>query len=176
MSHQLRQEYLNLIRERYKNSCRIKKTAILNEFCQVCGYSRKYAIAILNGQIEPTLVRPRGRTLKYTSDFLFHLVRLWRALGKPGSVKLKAALPEWIRYDEHPDLAASPELVKTITDVSRAHLDRLLRPYRQGPQTGVGGTRSCAPRIKNQIPVQAKDWNITEPGQQVQADTVGSLR
>ena len=34
------------------------------------------------------------------------------------------------------------------------------------------GTRSCAPRIKNQIPIQAKDWNITEPGQQVQADPV----
>ncbi len=33
MSHQLRQEYLNLIRERYKNSCRNKKTSILNEFC-----------------------------------------------------------------------------------------------------------------------------------------------
>ena len=172
MSHQLRQEYLNLIRERYKNSCRNRKTSILNEFCQVCGYSRKYAIAILNGQIEPTQIRPRGRTVKYTPEVVFHLVRLWQALGKPGSVKFKAALPEWVQYDEHPDLAANPNLVQAITDISRAQLDRVLSPQRQESQAGLSGTRPCARRIKNQIPIQAKDWNITEPGQQAQADTV----
>ncbi len=126
----------------------------------------------MNGQIEPTQIRPRGRTVKYTPEVVFHLVRLWQALGKPGSVKLKAALPEWVQYDEHPDLRANPNLVQAITDISRAQLDRVLSPHRQEPQVGLSGTRPCARRIKNQIPIQAKDWNITEPGQQAQADTV----
>lgn len=93
-------------------------------------------------------------------------------MGMPGSVKLKAALPEWLEYDEHPSLRDSLTLKQKILEISRPQIDRLLRPYRLGPIKGVSATRPCARRIKNQIPIQAKDWNVTEPGQQAQADTV----
>ena len=136
MSHQLRQEYLNAIRERYKNSCRNKKTSILNEFCEVCGYSRKYAIAILNGQIDPIESLPRGRRIKYTSQVVYHIARLWRLLGMPGSTKFKAALPEWLKYDDHPDIISDPELSQKMSEVSRAQLDRLLKPHREQSQRG----------------------------------------
>jgi hypothetical protein len=172
MSHQLKFEYLIAIRERYKNSGRSKKSLILDEFCHVCGYARKYAIAILNGRIEPLERRPRGRHVKYDVEVVFHLVRLWQALGMPGSTKFKAALPEWLGYDEHPAIAENLILKQKLIDVSRPQMDRLLRPYRTGAQRGLSGTRSAKNRIKNQIPIQAKDWNVTEPGQQTQADTV----
>ncbi len=172
MSHQTKQEYLKAIRERYKNSKRGKKSVILDEFCQVCGYARKYAIAILNGRVEPGGKRPRGRQVRYTAEVVFHLARLWRALGMPGSTKFKAALPEWIGYDDHPALQENPELRQKVLEVSRPQLDRLLRPYRLGTQHGLSATRPGLRRIKNQIPIQAKDWNVTEPGQQAQADTV----
>ena len=58
MSQELRYEYLKSIRERYKNSSRGKKTVILDEFCSVCGYCRKYAIAILGGKVETLAKRP----------------------------------------------------------------------------------------------------------------------
>jgi hypothetical protein len=172
MSHQLKQEYLNAIRERYKNSSRGKKSLILDEFCAVCDYARKYAIAILNGHIEPFIKLPRGRHIKYDVLVIFHLTRLWKALGMPGSTKLKAALPEWLEYDDDPALLQVPGLKQKLLDVSRAQMDRLLQPYRTGPQHGLSGTRGGASRIKNQIPIQAKDWNVKEPGQQAQADTV----
>jgi hypothetical protein len=54
MSHQLKKEYLKGIRERYLEANKSKKSMILDEFCEVCGYARKYAIAILNGHINPT--------------------------------------------------------------------------------------------------------------------------
>lgn len=172
MSHQLKREYLSAIRERYQNSRKSKKSLILDEFCHVCGYARQYAIAILNGHIEPLERLPRGRHVKYGVEVVFHLSRLWKALGMPGSTKFKAALPEWLEYDEHPALSESPGLKQKLLDVSRPQMDRLLRPYRVGTQHGLSGTRGAARRIKNQIPIQAKDWNVTEPGQQAQADTV----
>jgi hypothetical protein len=172
MSHELKREYLKSIRERYKNSNRSKKSVILDEFCAVCGYARKYAIAVLNGRIEPCDRKPRGRQVKYTVEVVFHLARLWKAMGMPGSVKLKAGLPEWLEYDEHPSLRDDLTLRKKLLEVSRPQIDRLLRPYRIGPQNGMTTTRPCARRIKNLIPIQAKDWNVTEPGQQAQCDTV----
>ena len=172
MSHQLKREYLEAIRERYRNSGRGKKSMILDEFCSVCGYARKYAIAILNGHIEPGADRPRGRQVKYGVDVVYHLVRLWRSMGMPGSTKLKAALPEWISYDDHPGTHEEPKLRAKLCEVSRAQMDRMLRPYKTGPSAGLSATRRGPGQIKNQIPIQAKDWNVTEPGQQMQADTV----
>ena len=45
-----RRAYLEAIRVRYQNAPKKQKTLILNEFCQTCRYSRKYAIRILNGK------------------------------------------------------------------------------------------------------------------------------
>ncbi len=172
MSHELKAEYLNIIRERYKNSSRGKKSVILDEFCAVCGYSRKYAIAVLAGKANPHIKRPRGRHVIYAVDVAYHLVRLWREMGFPGSTKFKAALIEWLDYDSHPSIQGDSELRSKILSVSRAQIDRLLRPHRIGPQIGLSSTRPGPRKIKFQIPIQPKDWNVTSPGQQVQADTV----
>lgn len=171
MSHQLKKEYLIAIRERYKNSNRSKKSLILDEFCSVCNYARKYAIAILNGRIEPGATRARGRHVKYTPEVIFHLARLWREMGMPGSTKLKAAMPEWIEYDDHHRIREDLDLKQKLLEVSRPQLDRILRSYRL-PGKGMTSTRPCNRMMKSKIPIQAKDWNITKPGQQMQGDTV----
>ena len=43
-----RQAYLKAIRTRYRRARKKIKVTILNEFCSVCGYNRKYAIRLLN--------------------------------------------------------------------------------------------------------------------------------
>lgn len=48
MGSKSKREYLLAIRERYRKANRESKSLILSEFCQVCGYNRKYAIRILN--------------------------------------------------------------------------------------------------------------------------------
>ena len=47
MSPRSKREYVETILLRYKNASRKEKTAILDEFCIVCGYHRKYAIRLL---------------------------------------------------------------------------------------------------------------------------------
>jgi len=172
MSQELRVEYLNAIRERYKNSSRGKKSVILDEFCAVCEYSRKYAIAVLAGKIDPCVKRPRGRKVVYSAGVVFHVVRLWKEMGFPGSTKFRAALGEWLDYDYHPLMQEDVGLRAKVQSISRAQIDRILRPHRIGPQFGISSTHPGPRKIKYQIPIQPKDWNITSPGQQVQSDTV----
>ncbi len=47
MPIEARREYLKAIIERYQKASRKQKSVILTEFCEVCGYNRKYAILIL---------------------------------------------------------------------------------------------------------------------------------
>ncbi|MBL0109228.1 MAG: hypothetical protein IPP52_18615 [Ignavibacteria bacterium] len=48
MSKKSKKEYLQEIYARYKKSEKEEKQKILDEFCNVCGYNRKYAIRLLN--------------------------------------------------------------------------------------------------------------------------------
>jgi len=48
MGSDAKREYVRAIRWRYRESGRRRKTLILDEFCAVCGYQRKYAIRLLN--------------------------------------------------------------------------------------------------------------------------------
>ena len=171
MSQELKREYLMRIRERYLKSPRVRKSMILDEFITVCGFSRKYAIRILNGDFDPSNRKCRGRVTKYSGEVVYHLVRLWNAMGRPCSIRFKAALPEWIGFDPDPILRENASLNELVLGVSRSHLDRLLRPYRTSSEKGLSATRQGLKSFRNRIPIEPKDWNVTAPGH-VQSDTV----
>ncbi len=165
MPIELRRTYLNEIRLRYQNRTKKKeKSLILNEFCAVCGYSRKYAIRILKGQLQPRLNKP-GPKSKYDENFVVHLVELWEAMGRICSKKLKYALPNWLPFYED----ATPDMKALLLSVSPSTIDRLLKPYRYGKRKGISSTRPSL--IKNKIPLKLLDEEIKYPGF-IEADTV----
>ena len=47
MNKKEKQAYLAKIHARYNKSGKLIRTAILDEFCTVCNYNRKYAIRLL---------------------------------------------------------------------------------------------------------------------------------
>ncbi len=57
MSHTSKQEYLEVMYERYHHASTADKSPLLDEICQVCGWHRKHAIRKLN---QP-LCAPRKR-------------------------------------------------------------------------------------------------------------------
>ncbi|MGH9327104.1 MAG: hypothetical protein ACRD2B_10555, partial [Terriglobia bacterium] len=98
MSQGSRRDYLMRIYPRYRQSSKIEKRRILDEFCANCGYNRKYAIRLLNG--EPPggkgsgkLRRRRGAT--YGTEVVSVLKAVWEAADYPWSVRLKALLLDW---------------------------------------------------------------------------------
>ena len=54
MNTSAKMQYLKSIYQRYQKSTRIEKREILNEFCKVCKYNRKYAIRLLNAPAPDT--------------------------------------------------------------------------------------------------------------------------
>ena len=164
MPFKVRRLYLDTIRERYQNAPKRQKGVILQEFCFNCRYSRKYAIRILNGKLEPRLSRP-GPKPQYGPQFIEVLHRLWKLMDYPCSKKMVITMPLWIEFAKgiHPDIES--QLLK----VSSATIDRLLRPYRT--KGGLSTTASFANMIKSRIPIKLLDGDVKEPGF-VEADTV----
>ena len=85
-----RQAYLQAIRSRYRRANKRTKAIILDEFCAVCGYNRKYAIRLLNRRTKPRAPRRPGRKSIYAShELVTALKHLWFACDQMCSKKLK---------------------------------------------------------------------------------------
>jgi hypothetical protein len=93
LSKQTRLELLEALRERYRNTSKIDKTKILDEFIVIAGCHRKHAIRLLTG-VDP--VRPEaprlGRTI-YSEAVRQAFVVLWEAADRICGKRLKAILP-----------------------------------------------------------------------------------
>ena len=167
-----RQEYLEAIRSRYRRSSRKDKAVILDEFCTICGYNRKYAIRLLRKKKTDTSQKrkPGPRSIYHDERLLNALKRIWFATDQMCSKKLKAAIPLWLPFYEQEFEPLTPEIKSKLLTASPATIDRLLKPVRALHKKGRCGTRPGT-LLKNQIPVKTHNWDVTKPGF-FEADTV----
>ena len=160
--------YLEAIRSRYREASRESKTTILDEFCQVCGYNRKYAIRLLNRRRKKLKGRPGRKPFYGFPELLKALKRIWLTSDQMCSKKLVAAIPLWLPFYES---EISTEVTAKLLAISPATIDRLLLPTRiKGRKKGLGGTKPGR-LLRNQIPIRTDHWDITQPGF-MEADTV----
>jgi hypothetical protein len=164
MPIELKRAYLTEIRERYKKSPKKKKTAILNEFCITCRYTRKYAIRILRGSTEPRIKKRCGAKPKYDA-IRAHLKSLWEQMGKMCSKKMKAAFPLWLPFYKQ----ATTEEKLLLLKISPSTMDRYLEAYRG--ENKARGLSTTIPVLKHQIPIKLIDSEIHQPGY-IESDTV----
>lgn len=171
MSRKSKHEYLLSIRDRYQRVGRRFKSKILDEFCAVCGYGRKYAIQLLNREPGARAKR-RGPKPKYDAAVLAPLQAIWLLSEQMCSKRLKAALPIWLSFYEAAHGALSPTVRKKLLRISPPSIDRLLRPVRaRYPGKGRSGTRCGPEALKHKIPIRTDNWDIDRPGF-LEADTV----
>ncbi len=164
MPIEARRQYLIAVIERYKKASRREKNTILNEFCQVCQYNRKYAIFILNakkangasGKTKP------GRPSKYKEDFAKSLKEIWESTGRICSKKLKVAIPLWINFFDFTEVHRN-----LLLNIGSSSIDRVLKGYRS--QHGLSATRPSL--FRHKIPIALIDGYVSEPGH-IEADTV----
>lgn len=172
MGKDARKAYLQSIKKRYQQSDRAAKQIILNEFCMVCGYCRKYAIRLLNrkGKAKPSTLRP-GPKRKYSPERLMEpLRRIWLTSDQLCGKRLKAAIPFWLPHYEEAFGSLDESIRRDLLDISAATLDRLLKSLRASHPKGLGGTKPGS-LLKSQIPIRTHFWDESLPGF-VEADTV----
>lgn len=167
-----KQAYLNAIRGRYRKAARADKSKILDEFCAVCRYHRKYALRRLNQSAKKPPVKKPGRRSRYAgSDVMIPLRAIWLATDQMASKRLKAALPLWLPYYEQAHGILADDARHKLLTVSASTIDRLLAPVRAASgKRGLSGTKPGT-LLKNQIPLQGQAWDVSQPGF-IEADTV----
>jgi hypothetical protein len=171
MSHQAKREYLLCIIKRYQEGSRQQKKLILDEFCSVCGYARKYAIRLLSGQVDlPKKPRP-GAPRRYPKALLLsHIQFLWLAMERISSGRMKAALWDWLPY--YKINGVTPEIKALLATMSESTLERFLKEIRANFKAKRGLSTTYPARfMKNRIPLNTLDKDVTQPGF-TQADTV----
>lgn len=163
-----KREYLEKIRGRYERAGRLHKGRILDEFCDNCGYERKWAIRLLSRRKRKPAKRP-GPTSHYEAAPLREALKeIWFATGQMCGKRLKEAMGLWLPHYAKPLEESQRQLLHLA---SASTLDRLLTPLRaRYGKRGMGGTKPGS-LLKNQIAIRTDNWDITQPGY-VEIDTV----
>jgi uncharacterized protein YueI len=165
MSPTARSEYLKAIKERYRHASRFEKKSILDEFCTICHYNRKYAIRLLNS---PSLTNrkinlsKRGRKKEYDDPMILEVLRqLWTKTNLPCSKRLKTILLLWLPFypNELPD-----EVRKKVMNISPATIDRLMATMRSGYLKQGLCTTKPGSLLKKHIPIKTNQWDENQPG------------
>lgn len=164
MAQQSRREYLESIYQRYRQSDRMEKQRILDEFMRVCGDHRKYAIGLLNRPLmEPQPRRRPRRAPRYSDTVIDVLAELWGASGYLCAVRLKAALPQWLPWLRR-RVRLTPAQERQLLTISPRQLERRLRPRKQTLKRKLYGTTRPGSLLKHMIPIKADQWDVTKPG------------
>ena len=165
MSGKSKWDYLKAIYFRYKKVSKPLRSRILDEFCQVCRYNRKYAIRLLNGPApqKTNTTTPKGRRPTYGAKVISAMTVIWEAAGYPCSARLKALLPLWLPWAIK-RLALSAQVQKQLLAISPATIDRRLGPKKRQLKKRLYGRTKPGTLLKHHIPIKTDSWDVTTPG------------
>jgi hypothetical protein len=165
MGGKSRWDYLKAIYSRYKKVSKPLRARILDEFCQVCGYNRKYAIRLLNGPApqKPELTTATGRRPTYGAKVILSLSAIWEAAGYPCSTRLKALLPLWLPWAIK-RLAISDPVQKQLLSISPATIDRRLKSKKRQLKKRLYGRTKPGTLLKHHIAIKTDSWDVKTPG------------
>lgn len=164
MSRKSKWEYFKAIYYRYHQAPQETRRQILDEFCQVCGYNRKYAIRLLNGPPpQQYKAKPRTRSTIYGHQVISILASVWEAAGYPWSARLKALLPLWLPWIKK-RFHLPPPLESQLLRISPATIDRRLKGRKLELKRKLYGRTKPGTLLKHHIPLKTEHWNVTVPG------------
>jgi len=174
MSKKAKQEYLLSLQERYTKVNKEEKKKILDEFCTVCDYNRKYAIRILNSKSKQVRKRQKKRGPKPQYDspkILDFIIKLWKSTNLICSKRLKAVIKYWLPWYEKEYGKLSKKNVELLRSISPSTIDRLLKKFRSRYNKRGLCTTKPGGILRELVPIKTDQWNERRPGY-VEVDTV----
>lgn len=143
-------QYLKSIYQRYHKSSLKVKREILNEFCKVCEYNRKYAIRILNAPLSDKKSSPAKKRDKIYSPAVISVLKsIWEASGYLWSHRLKAALPLWLPWAKQ-RFKLTEQTRQQLLSISPATIDRRLKSNKYRLKKKIYGTTRPGSLLKHQ--------------------------
>jgi transposase InsO family protein len=164
MTHAMRMELANAVRDRYATAAHKDKGRILEEFVAATGYHEKSAIRVLNNAPEPKRRQTRHRPSLYDEAARGALIVMWEASDRVCGKRLKALLPILLpALERNGHLKLEIEIRCKILSMSAATIDRLLRMPRRTTLTKKPPRTVPEPRRRIKMRTFA-DWNEPLPG------------
>jgi hypothetical protein len=164
MTHAMRRDFANAIRDRYAAAANKDKRRILEEFVAATGYHEKSAIRVLNSHPEPKRRQTRQRPSLYDEAARGALIVLWEASDRVCGKRLKALLPILLpALERNGHLKLEAEIRSKILSMSAATIDRLLQMPRRAIRPKKPARAVPEPRRRIKMRTFA-DWNGPLPG------------
>lgn len=162
-----REQYLERVREEYRNADKKTKTRLLNEARKRTRLNRKVLIGKL---AHPAAIRPkkkRGpRQRAYTREVQAVLIKVWELFEYPCGQRLAPALRKEItRLRRAQELVCSDALADKLEAISPRSIDRLLEREKQLRDLRQNRNPGVHPLLYQKVPVKvASEWDTREVG------------
>ena len=164
MTHAMRMQLADAIRDRYAAAATKDKSRTLEEFIAATGYHEKSAIRVLNASPEPKRRQTRRRLSLYDEAARGALIVLWEASDRVCGKRLKALLPILLpALERNGHLKLEVEIRCKVLSMSAATIDRLLQMPRQATLTKKAPRVMPEPRRRIKMRTFA-DWKEPPPG------------
>ena len=167
------EDYTRVVRGRYaRRTGKQARRVLLDEYCQVTGFERKYAIKVLRGQRRREVGgNLRGARSKYSPADLELLKKVWLEAGQPCGKRLAGEMLElWLDSWQRNYGALARAQVRRIAGISAAQIDREMAPYRSaGRKRRVASGALAA--MQREVAVRCEPWVESAPGA-IEIDTV----
>jgi hypothetical protein len=167
MDMRSREQYLDSVRQEYRQASREQKTKLLNEARKRTRLNRKVLIRKLAHppKAKPSSRRsPRGAT--YGPEVLAVLVKLWELFDYPCGQRLVPAVrTELERLRQSREVHCSQAVAGQLERISPSTVDRLLAREKQVRQLRRNRNPAAHPLLYQRIPVKvAAEWNTRQVG------------
>jgi len=162
-------EYLALLWIKYQAFAKDLKSVVLNEICRNLEIHRKSAIRLMSSKTPPRSLQGRAskkaskKNRGYSPAAKKHLAILWKKSGYMASIRLKAALPLWIK--SYQDADCTEAVRAELLAMSARTMDRLLLQTKmQHRRKTNSGTRRGVRKLVTMIPIKQLGEKVTEAG------------
>lgn len=164
MTHAMRMQLADAIRDRYAAAATKDKSRTLEEFIAATGYHEKSAIRVLNASPEPKRRQTRRHLSLYDEAARGALIVLWEASDRVCGKRLKALLPILLpALERNGHLKLEVEIRCKVLSMSAATIDRLLQMPRHATRTKKAPRVMPEPRRRIKMRTFA-DWKEPPPG------------
>ncbi len=162
-----REQYLERVREDYRNADKKTKTRLLNEAGKRTRLNRKVLIGKLTHPARAAGNKKRGpRRPAYTRDVQAALIRVWEIFDYPCGQRLALALRQEVeRLRRAKELICPDESAAKLERISARTIDRLLSREKRVRGLRQNRNPSIHPLLYQKVPVKvASDWDTSEVG------------
>jgi len=167
MSRLSRQEYLVVMRKKYKRlkKCQKKeRSQLLSDVVDITGYHRTYAAALLRSSPTKQAIR-KPRASRYSTITKQTVLLLWHAAGDICAERLHPFIPELLdKLMACDELKVAPEVDAQLRSISLATVKRIVSHEKRRSIIRIGGTTKPGSLLKQQIAVRYGRWDEASPG------------